>query len=236
MAFKLNLSALGVCAALLVAAQANAANDVTLKVSGSIVPAACTPTLSNSGEVSFGSIAAASIRTATSGNTLVQLGDKDITMNVTCDAAASVGVKFTDNRSSSVVTLSANKFLPHPVSGYTNTVESVFGFGLGKATNNANIGVYTITADSVNATVDGAAAKLFYTDDNGANWATSTAVRQRIAGARIMSVGKADSAVPVLFTEMSVPMKITAGVQTSDILGFDEINFDGNATLSLVYL
>ncbi|MFZ3621292.1 DUF1120 domain-containing protein [Leclercia barmai] len=234
MAFKLNLSALGVCAALLVAAQANAANDVTLKVSGSVVPAACTPTLSNSGEVSFGSIAAASIRTATSGNTLVQLGSKDINLSVTCDASASVGLKVTDNRSSSAVALSANKFLPHPIAGFNNSDDPLFGFGLGKAANNANIGVYTIVAVSANATIDGAAAKLYFTDDNGANWRTDTAVRQRLS--RITGIGKAGGAAPDMFTEISVPLKISAGVQTSDILGFDEINFDGNATLSLVYL
>jgi len=101
--FKKNAAVLAMGAALLVAAQANAAGDVTLKVSGNIIPAACTPALSNSGEVAFGSIAAASIRNAASDNTLVQLGSKEVTLTVKCDAATAIGFKILDNRSASAV-------------------------------------------------------------------------------------------------------------------------------------
>jgi len=39
-----------------------------------------------------------------------------------------------------------------------------------------------------------------------------------------------------MFSELSAPLKISAAVQTSSVLGSDEITLDGNATLSLVYL
>ena len=109
--FKKNVATLAVGAALLVSAQVNAADDVTMKVSGTILPAACTPALSNSGEVAFGSIAASSIRKAPAGNALVQLGSKDITLTVTCDAATAIGFTMADNRASSAVTLSSSAYV-----------------------------------------------------------------------------------------------------------------------------
>lgn len=235
MSFKTNLSTLAVGAALMVAAQANAANDVTLKVSGNVVPAACTPTLSDNGEVAFGSIASASIRHASPGNKLVQLGSRDITLNITCDAAASVGFKMVDNRASSVVTLSSTAYIDSTVTNSSHT-QDYFGFGLGNATNNSKIGTYTITAAATNTTIDGKAASLVLSDDSGKSWRSGPTISPTNAGARIMSVATAGQSTPSLFTEMSMPLNIAVGVQTSDVLGFDEIVLDGSATLSMVYL
>jgi len=47
---------------------------------------------------------------------------------------------------------------------------------------------------------------------------------------------KSGSTEPKMFKEATLPMKISAAVQTSSVLGSDEITLDGNATLSLVYL
>lgn len=235
--FKSKLSALGVCAALLIASQANAANDVTLKVSGNITPSACTPTLTNSGNVSFGTIGASSIRAAASGNSLVQLGAKDITLNVTCDAAMAIGFKMTDSRASSAVTLSSNTFITNPFAGGANFSESYFGFGLGNATNGEKIGVYTVMADIKNVTANGASAGVIFSDDSNTSWRTAnTYINQRVEAARVVSVSQTGVTAPLLFTEMSIPLKIAAGVQPSSVIGFDEIVLDGSATLSLVYL
>lgn len=235
--FKKSLTTLGVCTALAIAAQANAANDVTLKVSGNVTPSACTPTLTNSGEVSFGTISASSIRSTASGNSLVQLGAKDITLNVTCDAATAIGFKMTDNRASSAVTLSSSSYIDNPFVDGEKFTESYFSFGLGNATNGKKIGVYSLVADVKNATVGGATAGVIFTEDSGASWRiANTWINQRPEAARILSVSKAGTTAPVMFTEMSMPLKIAAGIQTSSVLGFDEIVLDGNATLSLVYL
>jgi len=235
-AFKKTLSTLSVCAALFVAAQANAANESTLKVTGSIVPAACTPTLSNSGEVSFGTIAASVIKSPAEGNGLVQLGAKDITFSISCEAEAAVGFKMIDNRTSSAVALSASNYIVSPVSGGASAAQTYFGFGLGLASNNAKIGAYSVTLDGANTTADGAAASLVYSDDEGKSWRTGTAVYQVADNARVTTVAKTGSSQPQLFEEASFALKISAGVQPSSVLGSDEITLDGNATLSLVYL
>ncbi len=235
--FKKTLSTLSVCAALLMAAQANAATDTTLKVSGSIVPAACSPSLSNSGEVSFGSIAAASIKNAAEGNSLVQLGTKDITLTISCEANAAVGFKMLDNRASSAVALSSSAFINAAISGGTPANQPYFGFGLGLASNNAKIGAYTVTVDTASVTADGASVGVVYSDDNGSSWHTGDKTRQTSDNARVLAVSdKSGTAEPKLFKEATLPLKISAGVQTTSVLGGDEITLDGNATLSLVYL
>lgn len=235
-AFKKTLSTLSVCAALFVAAQANAADEATLKVTGTIVPAACTPALSNGGEVSFGTVAASVIRNAAEGNGLVQLGAKDITFTISCEAAANVGFKMIDNRASSAVALSASNFIVSPVAGNASATQPYFGFGLGLASNEAKIGTYTVTLDGANTTADGAAAGLVYSDDDGKTWRASTALHQVSDNARIATVAKTGTTQPEMFEEASFPLKIAAGVQPSSVLGSDEITLDGNATLSLVYL
>jgi len=234
--FKKTLSALGVCAALLVSAQAIAANEATLKVTGTIVPAACTPALSNGGEVAFGSIAASTINNAPAGNGLVQLGSKDITFTISCEAAASVGFKMIDNRSSSAVALSASNYIVSPFSGGTAANQSYVGFGLGLAPNNAKIGAYSVSIDGGNVTADGLSTATVISDDEGRTWRTAGNALQVADNARIVTVANTGSSTPKLFTDASFPMKISAGVQTASILGSDEIEFDGNATLSLVYL
>lgn len=234
--FKKTLSTLGVCAALMMTVQANAATEATLKVSGTIVPAACSTTLSNGGEVAFGSIAASVIRNAAEGNGLVQLGSKDITLTVNCEAAAAIGFKVIDNRASSAVTLSASNYIVTPISGGNNAAQSYSGFGLGLASNNAKIGAYSVVVDAANAKADNATAGLVYSDDEGKTWRSGIAVNQVNDNARIVTVANTGSTEPKLFSAATFPLKVAAAVQSASVLGMDEITFDGNATLSLVYL
>lgn len=81
---------------------AHAANDVTLKVIGNIVPGSCVPSLPNGGVVDYGTMPASTINPTGTANTLVQLGAKSITLTITCDSDTSVGVTSTDNRHDTV--------------------------------------------------------------------------------------------------------------------------------------
>ncbi len=111
-----------------------------------------------------------------------------------------------------------------------------FGYGLGLASNNAKIGAYGIALKAAEATVDGKATGLAISNDNGQTWYYSRHRSPLAHGQRIVTVTSAGTAVPQLFTEAVLPMKINAAVQTSSVLGSDEIVLDGNATVSLVYL
>lgn len=235
-AFKKSLSALGVSAALVISAQAFAATDATLSVTGTVVPAACTPTLSNSGVVSFGSIAASSIRAAQSGNTLVQLGAKDITLTISCDARTAVGFTARDNRSSSAVALSSESFIASVMSGENGAKNAMYGFGLGNASNNAKIGAYTLFVDAANVTADGVSASSIFSEDKQTWVKSTTATRLTNTGTLTATLSDTVNEAPVLFQEGVFPLKIAAALQTSSVLGFDEINLDGSVTLSVVYL
>lgn len=234
--FKKTLSSLGVCAALMMAAQANAANDATLKVLGNIVPAACTPTLSSDGEVSFGTIAASTIESSASGNSLVQLGSKEVMLSISCEAKAAVGFKMVDNRASSAVALNATSYIEPVFAGTSAATEAYFGFGLGLANNNAKIGAYSVSLDSARVAVDGEQASIIISDNAGSSWRDGKNARQINNGVRIATFAQEATTQPMLFKEASLPLKISAAVQTSSVLGGDEIIFDGNATVSLVYL
>lgn len=77
MEFKKVLSAATVAVAFgLSAFAAQAANDVTLKVVGTINPAACTPTLPDGGVVDYGTVLNQNIAPTGATNKLVQLGQK----------------------------------------------------------------------------------------------------------------------------------------------------------------
>lgn len=235
-AFKKTVSAVAVCAALLVSSQAMAAKDVTLKVSGTIAPAACDPVLSGNGEVAFGSMSTSVIANAPAGNSLVQLGSKNITLTITCEAAATVGFKMTDNRATSVVPLSQTAYITGAGMDGSNMDQTYFGFGLGKAANGANIGAYTVVVDSSATKADDASVSVITNDDAGPTWNVKSVQGQVNDGSRIMTVAANGTVIPKLFTVLTMPLKISAGVQTTSVLGGDSITLDGNATLSMVYL
>lgn len=234
--FKKTLSSLGVCAALMMAAQANAANDATLKVVGNIVPAACTPTLSSDGEVSFGTIAASAIENAPSGNSLVQLGSKDVVLSISCEAKTAVGFNMVDNRASSAVALNATTFIDPVFQGSTSADQAYFGFGLGLASNNAKIGAYSVSLNVALAVADGEEADVIISDNAGSTWRSGKHARQLNNAARVATFAAEESLQPIMFKEASLPLKVSAAVQPSSVLGGDEVILDGNATVSLVYL
>ncbi len=76
------------------ATAANAASTAVLKVTGLLSVAACTPQLSGGGEVDYGLIHLADL-SATSVN---QLGQKDISLTITCPVATKAGWTISDDR------------------------------------------------------------------------------------------------------------------------------------------
>ena len=235
---KKSLSALCVCAAIVSAAGANAAMDANLTVKGTFTPAACTPELSNSGVVDYGSMSNSVLEKKSSGNSLVQLGKKTITLTVSCDAATSVGIIAQDNRASSKVTLSDSAYIADYVPGQNmSSSNPVFGLG---TVNNVNIGAYTVTAARSGSTADGAAVDMILkdTDIAGSEWRNANGGGLYYPDStRIITVAEIGKTTPMLFKDLVMPLDIVAAVQDISILGSGtKVELDGNATLSLVYL
>ncbi|MCE9991396.1 DUF1120 domain-containing protein [Enterobacter asburiae] len=237
--FKKKLTTLAVCAAVMVSANVNAATDTTFTLTGDFKPAACVPTLENGGTVDFGKMNTTKLSTATGSTGLVQLGRKSINLTITCDAAASVGILTQDNRSSSKVDLSATAYIENGANDSKNIVNTDVAFGLGTTDDGKSIGVYSLRAIIAGTTVDGVASDLIYknTTPTESAWTRANDGVLYPDNGRVLSAADTGSLVPKYFTEMTVPLYITAAVQTKDKLGSgSEVKMDGNATISLVYL
>jgi Protein of unknown function (DUF1120). len=235
--FKKKLTTLAVCAAVMVSANVNAATDTTFTVTGDFKPAACVPTLDNGGTVDYGKMNTTKLSSATGSTGLVQLGRKSINLTVTCDAPASVGILTQDNRSSSKVDLSATTYIENGANDSKNLTISTAAFGLGTTEDGKSIGAYSLRAIIAGTTVDGVASDLIYQVAGDDYWSRASDGVLFPNKDRMISPADTGSITPKYFTEMTVPLYITAAVQTKDKLGTaSEVKMDGSATISLVYL
>lgn len=239
------LVAAALSSALFSSFSATAGSDVNLKVIGSIVPGACVPTLPNGGIVDFGTWRNFQIDPTGVTNKLIQFGQKTIALTVTCDTEISVALTSTDNRSNSVSGLDGSHFIVGGAASGANIATSSNAFGLGKASNGASIGSYTIAMDPVATTIDGVNADLIQSNDMASGsptWATSSSlafcgVNRGCSVSRGISVAAKGSVTPKAFKVWNSVLLVTAAVQDNTILGTaDTITLDGNSTISLVYL
>lgn len=227
--------------ALLVSAtfSAFAADTVDLKVKGVLGNTACTPALSNDGVADFGRLKVSTL-SATDVN---QLGKKEITLTITCDAPMAVGVSAMDGRSSSRQAL----MISQGTSNNVNINSGAWEFGLGQTTGGVKLGAYTITSahtDGSGVTLDGVAADMIVQKTAGASvtstdWrsVTSMSTGFRPDGTEVWSFAATGTVVPKAFKVAVLPLRVNAAIQDTTTLAItDETNLDGLTTLSLVYL
>ncbi|TXU05215.1 DUF1120 domain-containing protein [Enterobacter hormaechei] len=248
MKFNKTLPAAVIAAALgLSAFGALAANDVTLKVIGTINPAACTPTLPDGGIVDYGTILNRNIAPTGATNKLIQLGQKSITLNISCESNMSVAFTSTDNRLDSRVTLSSTAFIAGSGTDKADFSNTTGAFGLGKTTAGVNIGAYTVAINTAAVTADGANVDTLVTGsitEGQRSWekvAPGLGYLCSLNGCtgyqKANTVATTGTTVPKTFRQLSVPLLVTSAVQDNSVLGTkDVITLDGNATISLVYL
>lgn len=227
--------------ALLVSAafSAFAADTVDLKVKGVLGTTACTPALSNDGIVDFGRLKMSTL-SATDVN---QLGKKEITLTITCDAAMAVGVSSMDGRSSSRQAL----LISQGTSNNVNINSGAWEYGLGQTDGGVKLGAYTITSahtDGSGVTLDGVAADMIVQKTAGAS-TTSTDWRNVVSistgfrpdGTEVWSFAAKGTLVPKAFKVAVLPLRVNAAIQDTTTLAItDDTNLDGLTTLSLVYL
>ncbi|MCS2159798.1 DUF1120 domain-containing protein [Scandinavium sp. H11S7] len=205
---------------------AMAAPTTTLQVKGALIMSACVPNLSNGGVVDYGNIGIGGM-SATDTN---QIGSKDITLTITCDAPSKVAFTMMDDRSDSLHALEVES-----ADGASSTSASAVGFefGLGKTANNVNIGAYNVRVS--NAITDGANAADISKTTSG-TWKNGVGFMDSTGGA-IATAAATGTLTPVAFTTGVFPMQISAAIQGTDVLAIsDDTILDGQATISLVYL
>ncbi|RQR39708.1 DUF1120 domain-containing protein [Burkholderia sp. Bp9142] len=213
-----------VVAGLLALGSASAyADSFDVKVTGKIKPGACTPTLAGGGTFDYGLIGVAELN-PTSPTLLAVMSDS---ITITCDAAARVALTAQDNRAGTgAFTGNINFF------GSSNSVATQFGLG---SAGGKNIGAFAFRFRTNTFQADGAAVDSIYSSTNGASWVTSNGIVNNTGGYE--SWAKKGQTVPVAAKVFTGTLDVQAAIdKTSNLDLSQEINLDGLATVSLVYL
>lgn len=201
-----------------------AAESADLAVKGTIRPAACDVTLSGDGSVNFGTIASRSL----SESAATKLPEREITMTISCDAAATVGYQIVDNRASS-----ASQIL----NSVDATIANNMGFGLG-AVDGRNLGAYAIRALPADATGDSGAITGSSRAADGVTWQPTSTVSNYVAPATVYTWSATDGGNPSTFTTVSQILKVTGALNSTANLPSlsTNVELDGAATISVRYL
>ena len=210
-------------AALLASFGAHAADTTELKVSGNVVPPACVPSfVGGENNAKYGDIAANRLITGA----YLDLGSKELSFGLTCNAITKIALKLKDDRSASRVA-----GIVDTVSNLTGGPKDSYNFGLGTA-NQKNIGGYVVSFTS--AMADNKAVNGIFSNDSGKTWN---------AGAGYFShsgqyFSFAESGTTLAFYKtLTVKFNVQAFLNKRENLDMSSnIPLDGLATIEVVYL
>ncbi|MEP9171609.1 DUF1120 domain-containing protein [Enterobacter hormaechei] len=204
-----------------------------LKLTGTLTNAACTPSLSNGGVADYGRIMLSDL-SPTDTN---QLGNRDVTLSISCTSPTKVAWTIVDDRADSVQKLTIKN------TGWNNGESwGNFLYGVGKTAGDVNLGAYAVVIHSSSITADGDSAQGLTSvpgpDDDV--WvymsATSEPVRPSL---NMFTVGPngSGSLYPKAYSNAVFPLRVSLAIQGTDALAItDDTNIDGQATISLVYI
>ncbi|MCT4704952.1 DUF1120 domain-containing protein [Enterobacteriaceae bacterium H11S18] len=213
------------------ATSAMAADSVDVKVTGTISPTACTPTLTSGGVVDYGTINANTL----SADAYNVLASKQLDLSISCDAPAKVALKSINNRPNTVAgaTEGAGGAAVAPVSLLNASNMPVVGLGM---EGEAKIGGYTMTLSD--SKVDGSEAALLTQNSGETTWNTSTnSALFSNSAAVLTSWGAASTTAPVAFETLNATLNVQAYLNKGSELDLTkEVTLDGMSTLELYYL
>ncbi len=203
------------------------AQSVELKVTGTVQPPACLPTLS-SDTVSWNYTAAgvALLPTNTGGAGYPQLPTETVNFRIDCRGVASrVAIKFTDNRAGSQMTEATGK-----------AATESFGLGVSSGT---KVGSYMVeVANADFATEVGAAVVSFATTDTDAagTWRAPTLVTRADHSGWLYSWGASVSTpAPIAAKMFDGKLRVTPWLNKA-LTYENEVELDGAMTITLEYL
>lgn len=208
-----------VAAALLTSFAAHAANTTELKVTGVIKPAACTPTFDGGGVVDYGIIPASRL----SQGAYTKLETKQISLNVSCDAAVKIAMTLKDNRAGSTV----NGIIKDTYS----VAEERYNYGLGTA-NGKNVGGYMLYM-APESTGDNKPISNIYST-NGSTWAPAAHLQH---DSTMFSFATGDSNQPLAIKALRAKINVMTVLNKPENLNLtQDVPLDGSATIEIKYL
>ncbi|KDO01830.1 MULTISPECIES: DUF1120 domain-containing protein [Pseudomonas] len=196
------------------------ASSTDVNISGTLTPAACTPSLSANGQVDFGNISMPELPPQPVIPDHSALPPRNLTFTVVCDRPTRFALIATGNRRDSTS-------MPMPKA-----------FGLGTTTSGESLGFYSAVWADSDATLDNLPADTLYSEDKGSTWT-------RIAGGGFEHQGdKPDSRLgfarrsqnsPSAAELLNLRLEVTGWLR-NDITHVDEALLDGHMTIELQYL
>ncbi|CAM3584106.1 DUF1120 domain-containing protein [Pseudomonas wadenswilerensis] len=196
------------------------ASSTDVNISGTITPAACTPSLSGSGQVDFGNISMPELPPQPVIPDHSILPPRNLTFTVVCDRPTRFALVATGNRRDSAS-------MPAPRA-----------FGLGTTTSGEALGFYSAVWADSDATLDSLPADTLYSEDKGSTWT-------RMPGGGFEHLGdKPDSRLgfarrgqssPSAAEQLNLRLEVTGWLR-NDMTHLDEELLDGHMVIELQYL
>lgn len=225
-------------------AQWAAANSADLLITGRLIPPACTPTLSGGAVIDYGDIPVSNL-SASAAHTLE---DRDVSLTVTCEEDAALGIRITDARAESKPLLGSE--IPQPVkhsqSNLAVATANTQTMGLGNDAAAGKLGVWWMTVDRANLRATNSLSeevsepRLLYSDNSGISWGetTTSPLNPHFAGAGVGAFAIKGKGVntPAVATVHTFPMVVGAALNTKGRLNVkDDTTLDGVGTFTIYY-
>ncbi|WP_282349634.1 DUF1120 domain-containing protein [Pseudomonas sp. PS01301] len=204
--------------ALLSTTLASGASTVDVRVSGTLIPSACTPLMSTD-SLHFGTVSSADLNREQP----TALVEHAPTLTIACGTPTLYGLRLLDNRAGSAYD--------------TGRAASL---GLGHTLAGEQVGAYHLDVIPARSSIDGGQVFLSLGDRTGHHWQTSTAQPQSLPvdGGLLGLVdrpGVRSGAVPVEWAQLGIRAHgIIAPAQGLTVT--DAVPLDGHVTVEVVYL
>ena len=215
------LAAVASVAAAMIAPIQASAESAQLRITGTIVPAACRPAFAGGGVIDYGTILASTLNPTAQ----TTLPDKSTQLTLTCDAPALFGFKVIDERAATAdISLETiPNYLPN------------MKFGLGTA-DGKKIGAYSLQMTS--QTSDAGPAHPIGSYDGGATWVALGTGGMGGNGNRLVAfANSATEYVPSAHTSITADIRVVTAIEPgSDLPLTRNIPLDGLSTFEVVYL
>lgn len=209
-----------------------AADNLDVKVIGTIAPAACVPTVSGGGTLDYGNLRPETLKQ----DEFTVLDEKQIDFTITCDAPAKVAIAATSGRGASAVKQDgslAEMSSGHPLFGGTNA--AAVGLGLHGEKGIGGYGL-RLAADTVRA--DGKPVDSIQSHGNTTTWTkTEYGSLFNTTSQRYNSWAASGTLEPVAFTTLTGKLGAHAYINKASELDLTKpVQLDGLSTLQLIYL
>jgi len=202
-----------------------AGETAELKVKGLLTNSACSVEMDKGGVINYGTIHLGTL-SADKNNVL---GQNQLPVNISCTAATKVGFTITDNRSDS------NAQLPVDVKTTPNVTDKYYTYGVGKTAGGVNIGNYSMWMADVTANGNTVDPIVQNKDWSASTWIKSSTPRSDTF--TTTSFATTGTIEPIAITNATFNFVTNLVIQgTSTLAITDDTPFEGQATMTLVYL